>query len=95
MTINRQKIKSWFTLKRLVKYFFAVIFLCSLSAFFYTAKFLYSDFYLSITQSDKIILLKEKVAAESINVKKFESVMKKLNEKSSIGDDQKINDIFD
>lgn len=44
--------------------------------------FLYKNFYQTITQTKEIIILKEKVAADTVNIDKFNIVIDKLTEKN-------------
>lgn len=45
--------------------------------------FLYKNFYQTITQSEEIILLKQEVAPDTINMKKVEAILKALEEKTT------------
>jgi hypothetical protein len=43
--------------------------------------FLYKNFYQVITQSKEILLLRQKVVIETVDMDKFEAVIKKVEEK--------------
>lgn len=43
--------------------------------------FLYKNFYQTITQAKEIVILKEKVATETIDMEEFNKVINKLNQK--------------
>lgn len=45
--------------------------------------FLYKNFYQAITQTKEIMILREKVAVETINLDKFNAIINKLTEKIS------------
>lgn len=45
--------------------------------------FLYKNFYQAITQTKEIMILREKVAVETINLDKFNAIINKLTEKVS------------
>lgn len=44
--------------------------------------FLYKNFYQTITQTKEIMILREKVAVETINLDKFDAIMNKLKKKT-------------
>ncbi|MFA5359415.1 MAG: hypothetical protein WC349_00435 [Patescibacteria group bacterium] len=43
--------------------------------------FLYKNFYQTITQSKEIIILREKVAIDTVNIEKFNIIMEKIEKK--------------
>ncbi len=45
--------------------------------------FLYKNFYQTITQTKEIIILREKVAIDTVNMEKFNIIMNKLSEKTT------------
>lgn len=45
--------------------------------------FLYKNIYQSITQSEQIIILRQEVAPDAINMKKFNTVLEKIIKKTS------------
>jgi hypothetical protein len=73
LKITPKKITFWF-------YFFIV--LASLTVFSYISMFLYQSLYKTITQSEEIVILKEKVAIETINMKKYETIIDRIKEKN-------------
>ncbi|MBI4779233.1 hypothetical protein HY797_02160 [Candidatus Falkowbacteria bacterium] len=48
--------------------------------------FLYKNFYQTITQTKEIIILKEKVATNAVNMEKFNAIINKLAEKTKPGE---------
>ena len=52
--------------------------------------FLYKNFYQTLTQTKEIIVLREKVAFDSINMEKFNSIVDKLTKKTA---PKEINDV--
>lgn len=52
--------------------------------------FLYKNFYQTITQTKEIIILREKVALDTINMEKFNIIMKKLTEKTKTEESSNI-----
>lgn len=69
--------------KKITFWFYFVIVIASLTIFSYLSLFLYENFYKTIIQSEKIIILKQKVAIETINIKKFDTIMEKIKEKTT------------
>ncbi|MFA6306304.1 MAG: hypothetical protein WCV70_00605 [Patescibacteria group bacterium] len=45
--------------------------------------FLYKNFYQTITQTKEILILKEKVAIDTVNIDKFNIIINKLAEKTA------------
>ncbi len=45
--------------------------------------FLYKNFYQTITQAKEIIILKEKVAVDTVNMQKFNILMDKITKKTT------------
>jgi hypothetical protein len=43
--------------------------------------FLYKNFYQTITQSKEIIILREKVSIDQLNIEKFNTIMEKIEKK--------------
>ncbi len=58
--------------------------------------FLYGNIYQTITQSEQIIILKQEVAPDIVNMKKFNDVLQKITKKTSLKeiDWKKINNPF-
>jgi len=70
------------------------IFLLAIGLTFYTAIYLYNNFYLTITRSQDIILLTEKVSIDTINIKKFETVIRNIENKTNPAPYQNLKNIF-
>lgn len=45
--------------------------------------FLYKNFYQTITQTKEILILREKVALDMVNIEKFNSIIDKLTKKTA------------
>lgn len=88
--LNKIKIET----KKLVYYFFILFIVFCLASLFFVYYFLYKNFYLSIIKVDEIVILKDKVAIESLNIAKFNNVIKKINEKTANKDFEKIKNPF-
>ena len=67
---------------KIIRISYFIIFLAALFLFYQASIFLYKNFYEIITQSRIIVILQEKVAKESVNMKKYEEIMNKLEKKS-------------
>ena len=60
-----------------------VIIVIILIIFILISLFLYKNFYQTITQSREILLLREKVAIETVDLEKFNQIINKLKEKTA------------
>ncbi len=70
-------------------------FILGISAFFVLGFFLYQNFYKTIRESEEIIVLKKEVANESIDMKKFQSIMEKIETKKTLRIIKKTDNPFD
>jgi len=59
----------------------AIIFI-TLVILIFVSLFLYKNFYQTITQTKEIIILREKVAIDTVDIEKFNIIMNKLTEKT-------------
>lgn len=66
----------------IIRYTYVIIFVLALASLAITSLFLYKNFYETIIQSQEVIILKEKVAVETINVKKFDNIIKAIEDKA-------------
>ncbi|MDO8668063.1 MAG: hypothetical protein Q7K35_03120 [bacterium] len=82
LNLSPKKISSWLTV--------IIIFITSIVLIFVSI-FLYKNFYQTITQSKKIIVLQGKVALYTVDIEKFNSIIDKITEKTQ---PKKINDII-
>lgn len=89
--LNKIKIET----KKIIYYIFIFFIISCLASLFFVYYFLYKNFYLSIIKVDEIVILKDKVAIESLNIVKFNNVIKKINEKTANKDFEKIKNPFD
>ncbi len=72
--LTPKKISYWITI---------IITILTLAALILVSGFLYNNFYQAITETKEIIILKEKVALDTIDMKKFNSIIDKLAEKTT------------
>ncbi len=56
--------------------------------------FLYKNFYQTITQSKEIIILREKVAVDTVNIEKFNIIMSKIDKKTTFNKTENITSPF-
>ena len=56
--------------------------------------FLYKNFYQVVSESEEVSKLKRNISIESVDIKTFESVTKKLKEKQTLKDVNTIKDPF-
>jgi len=84
--ITPRKITFWF-------YFFVII--SATIILFFVTLFLYKNFYQTITQSKEILILREKVAIETVDIKKFNAIIQKIKQKTTLRNIDKINNPFD
>ena len=70
------------TLKKLSGLTAAAVILVTLIILISLSLFLYKNFYQAVTQTKEIIILRQKVAIEAVNLEKFNIIMNKLAEKT-------------
>ncbi len=90
-----KKLKFKITPKRITFWFCFLIIIASLFVFGCISLFLYENFYQTITQSKEILILQKEVVIEAINMKKFEDIMEKIRQKTSLREIERISDPFD
>jgi len=73
------------TPKRLSSLTATAIILITLIILICMSLFLYKNFYQTITQSKEIIILREKVAIDAVNIEKFNIIMEKITKKITPG----------
>ena len=61
----------------------ATIILITLVTLIFVSLFLYKNFYQTITQAKEIIILREKVAINKVNIVKFNTIINKLTKKTT------------
>jgi len=66
---------------RLLLYFYSSMVIISVVIFVCASLFLYKNFYQTITQSQEILVLRREVAAEDINMNKFDEIIEKIEMK--------------
>lgn len=81
--------------RKIIIYSYFLIAIITAVTILYTSLFLYKNFYQTITQSEEIIALRAVVAVESIDIKKFDRIIKKIENKTVARPSLKINNPFD
>lgn len=71
------------TPKKLSSLTATAIILVTLTILIFVSLFLYKNFYQVITQTKEIIILREKVAIDTVNMEKFNIIINKLAEKTT------------
>jgi len=67
--------------KKIIFYSYVLISVIITISFFASSFFLYKNFFLSISQSEEVIYLRKQVAIESVDIKKFDDIINKINKK--------------
>lgn len=75
------KIKIKFNINWLFKIIYPLLIITIIGGMIALANFLYKDFYQTITQAEEVTLLRAQVAPDIVNIKIFDEVIKKLDEK--------------
>lgn len=70
-----------------MSYFYILMVLIALAAFSFVGYFLYKNLYLTVTQSEEIIILKKEVAPDVIDIDRVNTVLQNLEEKAAGADD--------
>jgi len=70
------------TPKKLFSLTTTAIIIVTLIILIFISLFLYKNFYQTMTQTKEIIILREKVAVDTINMEKFNIIINKLAEKT-------------
>ena len=84
-----------FTSKKIIFWLGAVAVILSISALSYNTLFLYKNFYQVITYFEEIIVLREKVAIETVDMRRFDSITEKINKKTDRRELKSITNPFD
>lgn len=90
-----KKIKLKITLQKIFTYLYLLVIISITASLFFIFNFLYNNFYLTITQSREIINLESQVAEETVDMKKYDAVMKNIEEKNKMPEVSNINNPFD
>ncbi|MDP2737006.1 MAG: hypothetical protein Q8O59_04490 [bacterium] len=67
-----------------------VIIVITLIILIFVSLFLYKNFYMTITQTKEILILREKVAIDTVNMEKFNIIMAKLADKTKFNEIKNI-----
>ncbi|MCG2701123.1 MAG: hypothetical protein V1825_01235 [Candidatus Falkowbacteria bacterium] len=81
--------------KKIILSFYLFIIILSVSSLLYNALFLYKNFYQIITRAEEIEILQETIMIEAVDMEKFNSIIEKINEKTSRRELDKISNPFD
>jgi len=81
--ISKKPIK--LTPKKLSSLTATIIILITSIILIFISLFLYKNFYQTITQTKEIIILREKVAVDTVNMAKFNIIIDKLTKKTKLG----------
>ncbi len=92
--INKPK-KIKITNRRINFWFYLLMTVLCIVLLIYISLFLYFNFYQTITQSKEIIILKDKVAIETVDIVKFNIIIEKLAKKTTIKTIANLNNPFD
>ncbi len=90
-----KKIKLKITLRKIFTYLYLLVVISVIASLFFISNFLYNNFYLIITQAQEIISLESQVTGETVDMKKYDAVMKKIEEKTKMPEVGSINNPFD
>lgn len=71
------------TLQKISFLFYFFIFLIAMASLSYLTLFLYKNLYDAITQTEEILMLRGGVMIETVDINKFEEVVKKIEEKTA------------
>ena len=77
------KLKLKLNLQKINQYFYLVALTGTLTALLVVSMFLYKNFYQTITQSNEVLILQEKVASETVSLKKFNEVIERIDSKKA------------
>lgn len=88
-------IKLKITFQKIARYLYFTAIILAVIAFYLTFNFLYKNFYVTIAQSDEIIILQGQITDEVVNMNKYNTVMKNLEEKAKKRELGSINNPFD
>ncbi len=72
--LTPKKISSWVT---------TIIIVFTLVAMVFVSIFLYKNFYQSITETKEILILREKVVLDMVNMEKFNLIINRLTQKTA------------
>ncbi len=95
--LKKLKLKYNFKLtpRKIIQLSYVGIIIISIIILFYLFLFLYNNFYQTITQTEEIMKLREKVIVRTINIDKFNEVIKKIEAKIKPREKKQLNDLFD
>lgn len=81
--LNRLKIHFKLSAEKIFKYLTIVVVLLTIGSIFYTGNYLYNNFYLVVTEPQVIVLSDENISIDTISIKKFDNVIKNIEDKTN------------
>ncbi len=81
--------------KKIMRWFYISISVLTLIFLACISVFLYKNFYQIITQSEEILLLRQKVVIETVDMDIFEEVIEKIEKKTNFKKPINIRSLFD
>jgi len=92
---KQSKLKIKITPKKITFWFYFLVIVASIIILSCVSLFLYKNFYQTITQSEEIMILREKVAIETVNMEKFNTIIEKIKQKTILRELNDLNNPFD
>ncbi len=93
--INKKiKIKIKLTPRKITAWFYIFIIFITAVTLAVVTLFLYKNFYQTITQSNEIIVLRQKVVVETVDMNKFTKILDKISQKIKLRKIENINNPF-
>jgi len=79
-----------FTPKTISSWLTVIVVFATIVILIIVSLFLYNNFYQAITQTEEIFILREKVAIDTIDIKKFDLIIERLTKKTAPGEFKNI-----
>jgi len=79
MKINKVKI----TPQKIAHSLYFMVIILTILTVYFLFFFLYNNIYLTITQSEMIIVLRREVASETVDINKFNQIIQNINQKGT------------
>jgi hypothetical protein len=83
------------TSKKILFWIYFFSFAIGITTFYFVCFFLYQNFYKTIKQSEKIIYYKKQTANESVNMEKFQAIVKMIEKKTELRKEIETNNPFE
>ena len=82
------------TPKKIFNWLIVIIIILTAAALILVSIFLYRNFCQTISQSEEILVLKERVSLNTVNMEKFNSIIDKLTKKTAVKKSANVTDPF-